>query len=159
MAKNIKNGVIVEGAAEIIRRFGSEYPMKAQSVFRKMIDTILLVLQGEIPGYPPKPSSSNYDRTGQLGRSLGSSQSGGMLGSPDIREIRQLGMGSYEGRLGSILEYASDVIGPKGIQRAFFAQYWWRLESVLGKSFSKIMGVVNRTVKRIAAFLRQEGNL
>src|SRR5512145_1411516 len=103
--------VEVEGLSELIGRMDA-YPKQIQDGMSEAMQDTLLVVNENVPSYAEKPATSSYDRTGTLGRTLGSSIEGGKRGSPDIYEVRALGSG-VEGRFGTNLDYAPYVIGDK----------------------------------------------
>ena len=152
MAKQIE----VRGFEELAKRFKA-YPMKFAKVMSKTMVTALLVLQEKIPPYPPAPTGSGYRRTGTLGRSLGISITSGRIGQPDIFTVKKMGGGNLSGKIGTRLGYASKVIGDRSQQFSFFAQYWWRLEQVVGKAFPKILSVYNTAMDALAKFLEGKG--
>ena len=110
-----------------------------------------------IPPYPPAPSGSKYIRTEKLGRSFGSGFSGGMTGLMSVFEVKKSGGGFISGKFGSNLPYAPKVVGDRGQQSPFFAQYWWRFEQVIGKVFPKIKIVFEKAADRMAKFLEGKG--
>lgn len=111
----------------------------------------LLILHEAVPPYPPKPATSTYIRTGTLGRKLGSSMSGGAVGTPEIFVTRELGPGEFESRFGTSLEYAAPVIGTP--QKFFFSQYWWQLDRLIGTQFNRIKEKFQIAADAMAAFL------
>lgn len=146
-----------KGFDELERRF-SAYPMEYYQVMVKTVGASLLTLQENIPPYPPKPTNSNYRRTGTLGRSLGVAETGGRIGMPQIYSVKRAGSGmGITGRLGTRLHYASRVIGARGQQSAFFAQYWWQLEQTIGKAYGKILGLFKTAASSLASFLEGKG--
>src|SRR5689334_22027280 len=104
--------IIEHGLTELIARMQA-YPEKLAQAMRTTMDASLLVLWESVPPYPPQPDNSAYERTGTLGRTLGSG-SGGGAGStePEIYEVKAVGSaGGYEGHFGTNLDYAPYVIG------------------------------------------------
>lgn len=123
------------------------YPVYHAKMVSEAVGTALLVLHEGVPPYPPKPTGSTYRRTHHLDRSLGT------IGDDhNIYSIRRVGTG-YQGRFGTNLKYAQYVIGPRGVQRPPFTAYWWRLESVAGKQYSKVLRVFQALADKITAFL------
>jgi hypothetical protein len=143
----------VRGLEELQKQF-TAYPLAYNKVMAVATATGLLVLLENVPPYPPKPEGSRYDRKGTLGRSLGAGEltGGRMGGTPDIFKVRRIGIG-HEGKMGSNLKYAADVIGSRGQQKAPFTAYWWRLEQVIGPSFGKILRIYQKAADKLAAFL------
>jgi len=151
---NVSGNVVeVRGLDELRARF-SEYPEVFDQVMQELTKAQLLTLQENIPPYPPKPATSTYVRTGTLGRSLGSSPSGGAGGKADVFETLK-GENFYEARLGSNLFYAGPVIGNP--QASFFAQYWWRLIQVIGRAFQPLLEMAEGAAQQMADFLKGKG--
>lgn len=128
------------------------YPQQLDTAASTTMQAALLHLQGSVPPYPAPPANSRYRRTGTLGRTLGVSQTGGVLGQPDIRLVRKLGSSGYEGAFGSNLNYAPDVIG-EGTQKPFFATYWWTMKTVAENATAGIVRLYQVMADRMAAFL------
>lgn len=142
----------VHGLDEIRQRM-EMYPVKYTEEVARAVATSMLVLQENIPPYPPQPSDSTYERTGTLGRSIGITQQGGRVGQPSIFKIRRVGGMDFEGRFGTNLKYAPRVIGDRSQQSSFFSQYWWRLEQVIGPSYRKINEIFGKLTANLAKFL------
>jgi len=143
------------GLEELQQRF-KMYPVRWAQTMSTTMAAVLLTLQEKTPGYPPPPSSSNYRRTGTLGRTLGVSEGGGRIGQPTIFKIRKYGGGNFEGRYGTNLNYAPYVIGSRGTQSSFFGAYWWQLDSVIGIAYQKIKSLFNTAAQELAAFLDKQ---
>ena len=143
----------IRGLEELRARF-KEYPKVLDQVMQEVTQAQLLALHENVPPYPPKPASSTYNRTGTLGRSLGSSMGGGASGTPDIFQTIK-GEGFYEARFGTLLFYAGPVIGNP--QASFFAQYWWKLDQVIGLAFEKIKQITEDAAEQLANFLKGKG--
>ena len=151
MAKDIE----VNGLDELVARFDA-YPAVYEAEETKVVVTSMLILQENVPPYPPKPMNSRYRRTGTLGRSIGIMEGGGRLGFPSIFKVTKIGP-HREGHFGTNLNYAPDVIGDKSQQDPFFAAYWWRLEQVIGPSYNKIKEAFNVFTGRLAKYLEGKG--
>ena len=106
----------IEGLQELIQKF-DKLPNEVQQMMYKTMEESLRVAQEKTPGYPPKPSGSNYTRTGNLGKSLG--QRGD---KPTVYSIKGSG-GNIEGRYGTDLSYAKYVIDPQ--RQAYMHKGWW----------------------------------
>ena len=140
----------VHGLNELIARFRS-FPQKLKQLEGLGMRASLHVLWENVPSYPAKPDTSDYRRTGTLGRSLGSSQSGGISGGqPNIYEVNGLGSSTVEGRFGTNVVYAEYVIGEN---QARHMTHWWKLSSILGKSREKLLKVWNNIASQMARFL------
>ena len=137
--------VEVHGLEELQAKMQA-YPQKYAEIMAKTMVTGLLVLQENVPPYPPKPATSTYERTGTLGRSIGL-----VGGSSGIFTVRRVGGYNFEGRFGTNLKYAPRVIGDN--QSYPFSAYWWKLSTTIGKSFKKLMEVYNAAAAEMARFL------
>lgn len=127
------------------------FPQKLKQLERTGMEGSLLVLWENVPPYPAPPPTSEYRRTGTLGRSLGSSESGGQSGGqPDIYQVKGLGSNEVEGHFGTRLGYSPYVIGEN--QAAHMA-HWWKLSSILPKSQAKILAVWNKIADTAVAWL------
>lgn len=127
----------VTGLDETIARL-KDHPRQLARALRTTMEAALLTLWENVPGYPAKPETSTYRRTGTLGRSLGVSESGAQFGAPDIYEVKEH-PGWLEATYGTRLEYAPYVIGDPQDEQASHMRHWWTLP----------VTVVNRSVKKI----------
>lgn len=145
----------VKGLDELQRRF-QRWPGVFTQAMRKTTQAALYKVWELIPPYPPKPSTSTYDRTGLLGKTLGVSESGQRLGSkPDIFEVKRLGSGGHEGRFGTRLKYAPQVIGPGQVSP--FTGYWWTLGGVARGSQEAVLGLFRKMAQVMARWLEGSG--
>lgn len=135
---------------DLVRRM-QRYPDKLHEEMGKTMTQSLAHLQGSVPPYPPAWPSSSYRRTGTLGRSIG------LGGRADIYEVKSLGSGGYEARLGTRLNYAPQVIGPNDQLPLFKARGWWTLRTALDKAKPGIERLFQAMVKRLAAYLEGQG--
>jgi len=145
--------VEVRGLEELNKKMW-RWPMKYNKVIAKAHLTANLIIQENIPPYPPQPARFRYRRTGNLGRSFGVSMSGSAIGVPSIFTVRRVG-GGFESRVGSRLRYAADVVGD--VQKPFFATYWWKFSTTAGRSYGKIKDVFNIAVEELARYLTARG--
>ncbi len=137
---------------QLIRRM-QRFPEVLDRKVRTALDAILLVLWGNVPPYPEPPENSSYDRTGTLGRTLGSSFSGGKGSDhPAIYEVRQQN-GGYEAHFGTNLAYAPYVIGEN--QAWMHKDRWWKLQVVADKSRDKIKQVFGMLTTALKKFLEE----
>jgi hypothetical protein len=120
---------------------------------RKTMESALLAVQEKVPSYPVY--SSPYRRTGELGRSLGASQSGGVAGQPDIKLVRKLGTGNYEGQFGSRVSYAQYVIGEH--TQARHMGHWWTMKTIARRARRKIERLFNELSESLARYLEGQG--
>ena len=126
-------------------------PRKLDAINRKTMEASLLYVQGEIPGYPKAPPDvDDSRRTGTLGRRLGVSQGGGVLGKPEIHLIKRMGQGAYEGRLGTSLWYADRVIGN---QEQPWSRYWWTLTGIARKATDGVRRLHAAAMDELARFI------
>lgn len=141
------------------------FPQKLKKIGQIGIEASLNVLWENVPPYPTAPENSTYQRTGSLGRSLGSSPAGGSGGGkPSIYEVKQQGIGGFvEGRFGTNLDYAPYVIGPdegeKGARQAWMHKgKWWKLEDIVPKSKDKINAIWTGIAQKMADFLNSKSS-
>jgi hypothetical protein len=141
--------IIIEGLDELRDRM-AQFPGKFQRVIAKTLEASLLKLWENVPPYPPAPASSEYVRTGTLGRTLGA---GGQR--PDIYEVKQEG-GFQVASFGTKLGYAPYVIGDN--EQAWMHQNrWFVLGDVLNKSVGAIEGLFNAAADEMAKWLDGKG--
>lgn len=145
----------VKGLDELQRRF-ERWPGVFSRAMRKTTQAALFKVWERIPAYPPPPAKSTYDRTFLLAKSLGTSGGGQQLGSkPDIFEVKQLGSGGHEGRFGTRLKYAPQVIGPGQVSP--FTGYWWTLGGVARGSQEAVVGLFRKMAEVLARWLDGQG--
>ena len=141
-----------KGLDELIKRMQA-YPLELHKSMSQTMAASLLVFWESVPGYPPPPENSAYDRTGTLGKSLGSDIGGGMGGGePSIFTIRPLGSTGYEGKFGTNLSYAERVIG-EGTQAPAFEGRWWIIKTVAERAAQKVNKLWQMLAEKMAAFL------
>lgn len=147
------NLIEVTGLNELIARM-KKYPVELAKGMALTMAASLITLWENVPAYPAPPQDSKYDRTGTLGRSLGSDIGGGTGGGdPSIFVIKKLGSsGGMEGRFGTSLEYAPHVIGDD--TQAAQNTHWWNLRFVANKASEKINRLWQALGDRMAAFLK-----
>jgi len=135
----------------------SRYQNQLDGVMKETATAALLVIQENVPAYPTQKPDSRYVRTGQLGRSMGVGQRGGMEGRPDIYLVKRMGDGGYEGEFGSNLEYAPQVIGEQS-QKAFFKKRgWWTTKTIATRAAPKVIKVYEIASRKMAAWLEGKG--
>ena len=140
----------VEGLEPIRQRF-AQFPKVYKGYEKKALETSLLTIWQNVPGYPQAKPGGWYVRTGLLGRSMGVTMEGTKSGPPDIYEVKQ-GSGHSEAAFGSNVYYAPDVIGEK--QDPFFAgRGWWNIEKVANLAKGKITKVWQAMADELAAYL------
>jgi hypothetical protein len=147
------NAIEVRGLTELIERMRA-YPRELQEGVEVTMDAAMLTLHENVPPYPPPPDTSTYDRTGTLGRTLGSSESGGKAGTPDVYEVREMGS-AWEGHFGTNLEYAPYVIGDD--TQAGHMGHWWTMKVVAERATDKINRMFETLAKKLASFLEGKG--
>jgi hypothetical protein len=141
----------VRGLDEIMQRMRA-FPRKLESAVRTTMDAALLTLWEKVPPYPDKPSPDSYDRTGTLGRTLGSGMSGGIMGSkPDIYDVKKLGQ-SFEARFGTTKDYAPYVIGDDD-QAWMHRGRWWTMKVIADRARDKVLRLFDLMGEKLAAFL------
>jgi hypothetical protein len=134
-----------------------KYPLEYVKIMSVAMVHAGFEINKAVPPYPPKPTGSKYIRTEELGRSFGSGFSGGMSGTMSIFEVKKSSGGFISGKFGSSLGYAPKVVGDATQQSPFFASYWWKFESVIGKAFPKIKAIFNKAAEKMAKFLEGKG--
>lgn len=148
--------ITAKGLEEIISRMQA-YPAQLSASAKVAMDATLLVLWENVPPYPSqKGANPTYERTGTLGRSLGSSEGGGKAGGePDIFEVKALGSaGGYEGRFGTNLEYAEYVIGDE--TQAAHMGYWWQMKDISARAQAKIDRIWGMLGEKMKSFLESK---
>jgi len=124
------------------------------------MDSLNAVWEKVLP-YPPRPESSTYIRTGTLGRSLGSSESGGQSGGrPGIYQVKSQGTKAMFGEFGTNLEYAPYVIGDretvegeKGQTKTHRKNGWWTLTEIGERAVPKIQQLFEGMARQLAQWL------
>jgi len=132
------------------RKF-AQAPERMEALLEKGMDEALEAVHESVPPYAPERPNQKYVRTQLLGRSLGSGYGGGAQGPPDILEVT-LGSGFIEGRIGSKLGYAEQVIGYE-TQGTFFKGRWWTNNAWAIKATKKVIAVWERVVKSYADWM------
>lgn len=137
---------------DLIQRM-SRYPKELDKEMDKATEQAMLYVWGNVPPYPAK-RPGGYQRTGTLGRSLGSSMSGGTTGgTPDIYTVKRIGQGKYEGRFGTRLHYAPDVIGSQTQKQLFKKIGWWTMKTIKEKSEKGIQKIFDSMAKRLVKLI------
>lgn len=145
------------GLNELLDRLRN-MPSVVNQVMRTTIDAALLVIWENVPSYPPQPATTDYRRTGTLGRSLGTGEGGGRGGTPDIYEVKELGGGLIVGEFGTRLGYAPYVIGDRASEQARHMKHWWTLPNdVVEKAHAKIIEVYGIAMEKLAEYIAGKG--
>lgn len=137
---------------DLFRRM-ERFPQELARETEHTMEQALQHVWGSVPPYPPARPGSGYVRTGTLGRSLGSSQAGGMGSKPDIYQVRKLGASKYEGRFGTRLEYAPQVIGTQTQKRIFRNIGWWTMADIAKKATQGVQRLFDKMAGRMVKFL------
>ena len=146
----------IKGLTELVERM-RRYPVELVKTMAVGVSASLNIFWENVPPYPRQNPDSAYRRTGTLGRSLGSDESGGATGQPSIYKVRQLGQGgSYEGTFGTSLDYAPYVIGDT-LQADVHKGKWWQMRNVVEKSQAKIAELWNNVAEKMIKFLEGKG--
>jgi hypothetical protein len=125
----------------------ADMPNKMRKFLRTGMEQSLLVLHENVPPYPPNPVSSKYIRTGMLGKSLGSSEAGGKVGTPTVYSVKSNDVQTI-GQFGTQLSYAKYVIDPDR-QAYMHKGRWWTMNTIKVKSEKKVIQVWERLVKGV----------
>ncbi len=144
----------VKGLNELLKQM-TAYPMELVKTMGVGMSASLNIFWENVPPYPKQDSDSRYRRTGTLGRSLGSDQSGGATGEPSVFRIKALGEGNFEGVFGTSLDYAPHVIGDT--TQAPQNLHWWQMLDISLKSAGKIRELWNNVGQKLADFLAMKG--
>ena len=140
----------VDGLDELIADM-TAYPVELTKITAQSMTASLIALWEKVPPYPQQDASSNYRRTGTLGRSLGSSEQGGASGNPSIFNVKQLGVGNVEGVFGTNLNYADYVIGEN--QAGMHSSNWWNIRTIAERAADKIEKIWQQCGDLLAALL------
>ena len=127
------------------------YPKKLDDELGDAMDESLTYIQTRVPEYPNEPPGSMYVRTLTLGRSIGL---GG--GRSDVKDIKRLGQGKYEGRFGTNLYYAPYVIGTGeggGKKQARHMSHWWTMDEIKERAEPGIKKIFEEMTRRLVKFL------
>lgn len=149
-------GIETHGLTELIARMQA-YPDVLKRKVGVAMNAVLLKLWENVPAYPPAPDNSSYTRTGELGRSLGSGEGGGVgADHPAIYEVREMGAAGYEAHFGTNLNYAGYVISDE--EQAWMHQgRWWIMKTVLARATDGINNVFKMLSAALAKFLEGRG--
>lgn len=133
---------------DLFQRF-ERYPQRLDDELQTAMDKAMLHMQGSIPEYPAQNPASSYERTGTLGRTVGLGGS-----KADTYQVKRLGAGSYEGRIGTRLYSAQYVIG-EGTQARKVAQSapWWTMKDVAEKAQEGIVRIFENMAEKLARWL------
>ena len=145
----------VTGLEELRMRM-RQFPQKYSAAVRVTLRASLLKLHENVEPYPAPPPESTYERTGTLGRTLGSGMSGGNFGQPDIFDVFEQGGNMDRAEFGTRLGYAPFVIGEKQAENL---SHWWTMEGLAEKSKPAIIRLFQLMAKKLARFLDGKGLL
>lgn len=146
----------IHGLDELMKRMAA-FPEKMAEVTRATMEAAILAVWGEVPPYPAPPENSTYDRTGTLGRTLGSGSGGGKgSNQPSIYEVHEIGSAGFEGRFGTNLDYAPFVIGDE-TQAGIHQGRWWVMKDLATKAHDKVVGLFNKMGSVLAGWLEGQG--
>lgn len=133
------------------------YPKQLDKEMEDTMNDAMILIQGSVPPYPPRNENSN--RTGSLGRTIGSQVVGATSSkrwdTPEdkVRTVKRLGSGKYEARFGTRLFYAPKVIGSETQSPLFKALGWWTMRDVKNKAEPGIVKLFNAMADRLVKFL------
>ena len=123
----------------------AKYPKELDREMNKTTEVAVLHVHGSVPPYPAVPVGSTYDRTEMLGRSLAIGD------GQNIKTVKRLGQGRYEGRFGTRLYYAPHVIGT--LTQARHMRHWWTMKTVKDKAQAGIQKLFDKMAGRMVKFL------
>lgn len=147
-------GIEIKGLNELLKQM-TAYPVQLVKVVAVTMSASLNSLWEKVPAYPPQEPDAKYRRTGTLGKSLGSSMSGGATSEPTVYRIRQLGEGNFEGAFGTNLDYAEFVIGEN--QAGMHKSNWWNIQTIANRAADKIERLWQKAGELLAEFLDKQG--
>jgi len=123
----------------------AKYPKELDREMNKTTEAAVLHVHASVPPYPAVPVGSSYIRTGTLGRSLAIGD------GQNIKTVKRLGQGRYEGRFGTRLYYAPHVIGT--LTQARHMKHWWTMKTVKDKAQAGIQKLFDKMAGRMVKFL------
>jgi len=123
----------------------AKYPKELDREMNKTTEAAVLHVHGSVPPYPAIPAGSSYARTLTLGRSLAIGD------GQNIKTVKRLGQGRYEGRFGTRLYYAPHVIGT--LTQARHMKHWWTMKTVKDKAQAGIQKLFDKMAGRMVKFL------
>ena len=143
---------IVMNPPDLLQRM-ARYPKELDREMNKTTEAAVLHVWGSVPPYPAKPVGSTYVRMASagLGGSLGTGEGGGKSGQPDIKTVKRIGQGRYEGRFGTRKYYAPHVIGT--LTQAWHMKHWWTMKDVKNKAQAGIQRLFDKMAGRMVKFL------
>lgn len=120
--------IVITGIDALVKRMENE-PKLFRQVFRKTLEASLLAIWQNVGerGYPTQKPGTRYVRTGTLGRTLGSSETGGMSGRPSVYKV-ETSARMWGATFGTRLNYAPWVIGKDTQTKVHAANGWWTLD-------------------------------
>ena len=147
----------IEGLEEIQKRM-REFPKKYKKALSITFDASLLKIWELVPPYPPKRRGNKYIRTGQLGRSLGSSEGGGRAGhKPTIFTKKVQGLSRFDvAEFGTNIDYGPFVLGEN---RAEGMDRWWKMSKLAKKAQKPVLGLFQKMAEVLARWLDGKGML
>ena len=135
---------VVMNPPDLLQRM-ARYPKELDREMNKTTEEAVLYVHASVPPYPAVPVGSTYARTETLGRTLG-------IGHPDnIKTVKRIGQGRYEGRFGTRLYYAPHVIGE--LTQARHMRHWWTMKTVKEKAQTGIQKLFDKMAGRMVKFL------
>ena len=135
MVKLMSNTIEVRGLERLVRKY-ERMGKNIDKGMKSIAHTGALYAHSKIPPYPPS-RGTRYRRTGTLGRSIKAN-------------ARRRGMNSYEGVIGTKVEYAPWVISETkgnnqaGPQAWFHKDRWWTLQKVVRDNQKGIVGAMKQ---------------
>lgn len=136
----MKPSIEIKGLKELIdkyRKIGKDLSPELMDITQKAADYAL----GQIPGYPAPPATSDYQRSGTLGRTTKA-------------RARKRSNTEFEGVLGNPTWYSPFVVSselmPSGTKQTWFhAKRWWTLQGVVLSARDKIVQIYEKGVRKL----------
>lgn len=124
---------------EVTKKYNKILPGRMNSALVKGMKKAVSYVHSTVPGYPPQPITSNYRRTGQLGRA----------NTTKVETIASRVVGT----IGNNTEYApwvisSEKIGSTGPQtNSHKAHGWYTLQEVVLKARDKVLSIIDEVLR------------
>lgn len=130
----------IKGLDKLIRKYRriqKDLSPEMMDLTQKAADYAL----SQIPGYPPPPPTSDYRRSGTLGRTTKA-------------RARKRADTEFEGVLGNPTWYSPFVVSaelmPTGIKQTWFhAKRWWTLQAVVLGARDKIVQIYEKGIRKL----------
>ena len=138
---------------DLMQRFAS-YPQEFDRGISEAMNKALKEVQKKIGPYPPKREGQTYVRTGDLGRSLGMTMEGSIIGDASIMKTRRAGVGNYIGTIGSKgIYYNIYVIGNGGDQAWMHVGRWDTMDVIAKRAEPAVLMTFEKAMAKLEKWL------